>query len=125
MTFLSLRARMLVRKTPPCDRARKNMCVQILGSIGLIASLAAMATSAPDRSRFQLAGEGTLTLDQPAQKNDRVQLKAFLAPNDAMKAILPTAQKGGGFALTASLAATAMACYDDTIFRDDFDGDGL
>jgi len=35
-------------------------------------------------------------------------------------------QEGGGFAMMARLAPASLAvCYSDTIFRDDFDGDGF
>ena len=37
----------------------------------------------------------------------------------------PLAQQGGGFALVAYADSLATACYNDTIFRDSFDGTGL
>ena len=33
-------------------------------------------------------------------------------------------QEGGRFVLMARSMAVAQVCYNDTIFRDDFDGDG-
>ena len=37
----------------------------------------------------------------------------------------PTLQTGDSFMLTANLAAATLVCYNDTIFRDGFDGDGF
>jgi hypothetical protein len=72
-----------------------------------------------------LAGSGTLSLDQSVQKSGNVQLKAYLTPSDAAISAPPLVQEGGGFALMAGLTAASLVCYNDTIFRDDFDGDGF
>jgi hypothetical protein len=85
------------------------------------ASFAASATSASDSQRFQLAGSGTLTLDQPLQKSGNVQLSAYLTPT----ALSPPTLEGGTFSLTALLSTSSLVCYNDTIFRDGFDGTGL
>jgi len=73
---------------------------------------------------LQLSGSGTLTVEQPAQTRADMRLKAYLMPKDAAIAALPPLQEGGGFALIASVTAQSLVCYADTIFRDDFDGDG-
>jgi hypothetical protein len=93
--------------------------------VGCVASFAASATCASEPPRFQLVGSGTLRLEQPVQKSGNVQLNAYLSPSDAERASSPVAQLGGGFALIANLAASSLVCYNDTIFRDDFDGDGF
>jgi len=87
-------------------------------------SAAANAGVAADGQRFQLSGSGTLTVEQPAQTSADMRLKAYLLPKDAAIAALPPLQEGGGFALIASVKAQSLVCYADTIFRDDFDGDG-
>lgn len=50
-------------------------------------------------------------------QTDRFAVEAELSP-------APGARKPGRFDLVAQLSATSV-CYNDTIFRDDFDGDGL
>ena len=89
-----------------------------------LALAAASASAAAGGQRFQLYGHGTLTVEQPAQTSANMQLKAYLTPEDAAIAALPPLQEGGGFALIASVTTTALVCYADTIFRDDFDADG-
>jgi hypothetical protein len=97
----------------------------LFGSIAAFASFAASATSASELPRFRLVGVGTLTLDKPTLKSGNVHLKADLTPSDAAISSAPPAQEGGGYALMANLAAASLVCYNDTIFRDDFDGDGF
>ena len=97
----------------------------ILGSLVIFVSLAAFATGASEQSRFQLVGSGTLTLDQPILKSGNVQLKASLTPSDGAISVSQTVQDGGRFSLTALLSTSSLVCYNDTIFRDDFDGDGF
>jgi hypothetical protein len=103
--------------------ASRIMCLLASG-IALAASVVAPISNAAQSSRFEIRGSGTLVLDQPVQKSGNVQLKAALVPEEVASSELPKVQAGGGFALNASLAATSMACYNDTIFRDGFDGDG-
>jgi hypothetical protein len=80
--------------------------------------------AAPDPQRFQLQGSGTLVPDAPIQRAAGLRLRAQLSSARA-PALAPLAQTGGSFALVAYADSVAMACYNDTIFRDDFDGDGL
>jgi hypothetical protein len=83
------------------------------------------ADSSPATARFQLAGSGTLAFDQPVQSDGLLRLKAYLTPADAALAASPPVQEDGNrFALMASATTQASVCYNDTIFRDDFDGDG-
>jgi len=76
------------------------------------------------QSRFSVSGTATLTPDAPPQRAAGFRLQAQLAPVRA-PAQAPPAQTGAGFSLVATASAFATACYNDTIFRDDFDGDGL
>jgi hypothetical protein len=94
------------------------------GGIALVASVVAPISNAAQSSRFEITGSSTLVLDQPVQKSGNVQLKAALVPEEGAISALSKVQAGGGFSINASLAAASMACYNDTIFRDGFDGDG-
>jgi hypothetical protein len=93
--------------------------------VGSVACFGASATSASELPRFHLVGSSTLQLDQPVQKSGKVQLKAFLSSSNTYGASSSVPQLGGGFALFANLAASSLVCYNDTIFRDSFDGTGL
>jgi len=88
------------------------------------ASIAA-ANGTPDAQRFQLAGSGTLRSDQPVQKSGDLQIKAYLSPSDFVHPPSSSVQKGDRFVLSATLATSSLVCYNDTIFRDSFDGTGL
>ncbi|MDR3389375.1 MAG: hypothetical protein P4L92_20210 [Rudaea sp.] len=97
----------------------------ILAGIAWAMPFFALATTASDPPRFQLVGEAKLSFDQQVQSNGYLRLNAMLTPGDATSVASASAQDGGSFTLIASLAASAMACYNDTIFRDGFDGTGL
>lgn len=117
---------LLVSIRDSLPRYRRRTGAHALQCLGLLlGSLAAVAAVASEPPRFQLVGAGTLTMDPPMQKSGNVQLKAYLTPSDAVISASPPVQEGGGFALLANLAAVSLACYNDTIFRDDFDGDGF
>lgn len=73
---------------------------------------------------YRLNGAGTLSLDAQVQQNGRLRLKAGLSPGATTAAALEL-PSGDRFVLAATLAATSLVCYNDTIFRDDFDGDGF
>ncbi|MEO7326665.1 MAG: hypothetical protein ABIW82_17730 [Dokdonella sp.] len=89
----------------------------------LIACLAMpMAHAAP--ASLKLSGSAVLKTDQPQQHSDAFALKAYLTPRTAASASAPV-QEGGAFAMIGKLAAVPLICYSDTIFRDDFDGDGF
>jgi len=53
-----------------------------------------------------------------------LRLNAVLTPA-AIPAGAPLLQSDGRFALRATLGAASLVCYADTIFRDNFDGDGF
>lgn len=88
---------------------------------GTILPAGAAIASTP---RFALSGSATLVPDAPVQRATGWRLTAKLTPV-AGPAQAPSAQLGGGFTLVAYADSVATACYNDTIFRDDFDGDGL
>jgi hypothetical protein len=92
--------------------------------LAAIATNYTFATQSSAVHRLELNGSGSLTLDSPVQHNGPLQLKATLSPG-ALSNDQPTLQTGNRFALTATLAASSLVCYSDTIFRDDFDADGL
>ena len=89
-----------------------------------IAANCAFAADSTSAHRYQLDGAGTIALDTLVQYGGGLHLKATLSPS--VPAIgTPLLQSSGRFALTATLAAQSLVCYNDTIFRDDFDGDGF
>ena len=83
------------------------------------------ANGTPEEQRFQLADSGTLRLDQSVEKSRDLQLKAYMSPSDFARPPSSSVQKGDRFVLSATLAASSLVCYNDTIFRDSFDGTGL
>jgi len=91
----------------------------------VIACAPAFAANAPPSQRFRLSGAGALRGDPPAQAGGKLRLNATLLPVDAALAASPPVQENERFALMASASATPLVCYNDTIFRDDFDGDGF
>ena len=74
--------------------------------------------------RFELSGSATLRPDPPILRSERLRLNAVLTPA-AIPAGAPLLQSDGRFALRATLGAASLVCYADTIFRDNFDGDGF
>jgi len=61
---------------------------------------------------------------RPPLRSERLRLNAVLTPA-AIPAGAPLLQSDGRFALRATLGAASLVCYADTIFRDNFDGDGF
>ena len=92
----------------------------LLTALCLVCGFASMPTGA--QSRFQLNGTARLSQDAPAQANARYSLRAQLNAPAASSAVV---QSGTRYSLFAALSTTSLTCYNDTIFRDDFDGDGL
>ncbi|HEX6834304.1 MAG TPA: hypothetical protein VF132_12285 [Rudaea sp.] len=84
---------------------------------------AAFAADGGVTGNYQMSGVGTLKPDPVAQSKGNYSVRAVLQPKDAALGAHPL-QETGRFALIASLTAAAHVCYNDTIFRDDFDGDG-
>jgi len=84
----------------------------------------ALALHSPQSHRFVLSGSGSLTLDTPTLSRGQLQLKAMLSAS-VTPPPAPTIQSSSRFALSGTLAAASLVCYNDTIFRDDYDGDGF
>jgi hypothetical protein len=104
-------------------RSRMSAAIAVLGAVfSMHATYAAESTSAQN---LRVSGSATLRRDQPAQKTGTLSLKAYLTPKDAALEASPPVQDGGTFALMAKLVAKPSVCYNDTIFRDDLDGDGF
>ncbi len=91
----------------------------------LMVARAASAADASPAHRYELSGSGALRADPPVQAGARLRLDATLTSSDAPMAASPTLQENGRFALMASVSSASHVCYNDTIFRDDFDGDGF
>jgi len=98
-----------------------NATIRLICGFG---AMLAFAAHAAPTARFAISAEGSLTLDARAQQSGDVSLKAILSP--AYFGV-DTAQTlaDSRFTLTAALSSSSLVCYADTIFRDDFDGDGL
>jgi hypothetical protein len=106
--------------TQPASLGGRLLLLLALAGVGVSAVSAVEASST---QRFELSGSGTLTLDAPLQQTGSLRLKAALVPNRV--AVERPKLSAGSFALTATLAASSLVCYNDTIFRNDFDGDGF
>ena len=85
----------------------------------------ALAASASASERFQISGEGTLHATRPILENSRFQLSATLAADAPAPYQAPDTLVGGRFALNAIASSNSLVCYNDTIFRDGFDGNGF
>jgi hypothetical protein len=113
----------------PLRRSHAPPLGRRIGVIVIAATFAAMCTNPTSAAqsavdgRFELSGSGALMLDPPAQQGSNLQLKASLTPAASVDKSVLLAD--GRFALAGNFAASAVVCYNDTIFRDDFDGDGF
>lgn len=81
-----------------------------------------VSMTAGAQPRFQLSGTAHLSPTASPQANARYSLRAQLTAPQASGAFV---QSGARYTLFAALSTASLACYNDTIFRDDFDGDGL
>lgn len=107
-----------------CGPRRKRRFLAATALVSCLAANVAFAAESTSAQTLRITGTATLRADQPVQTSGSLSLKAYLTPKDAAIAASPPVQEGSGFALMAKLAATPSVCYNDTIFRDDFDGDG-
>jgi hypothetical protein len=74
-------------------------------------------------ARFAIVGDASLAADTVEQRSERFTLKAHLtAPSSSTS---EGTQANSRFTLDAALSTSSMVCYNDTIFRDGFDGTGL
>ena len=97
----------------------KHVFAVLAALAGLNAAVAETAVS----PRFQLNGSGRLSPDVPPQTGGTLRLMSTLQALQPRAA--PAALTGGRYELRAVAAASNLVCYNDTIFRDDFDGDGF
>jgi len=116
-------------KLSPCVSRRRRFTratISIASFVAIvsIATKGAFATEPASANRYRIDGAGTIALDVPVQRNGSLRLQAALSPS-APTSGAPALQSTGRFALTATLAAQSLVCYNDTIYRDDFDGDGF
>ena len=82
------------------------------------------AAAAPAQ-RFVGSGNAQVTLVASAQRGGEFVLRGTLADSDAALKASPPVQESAGYALIAKLAPKPSVCSNDTIFRNDFDGDGF
>jgi hypothetical protein len=104
--------------------ARRGRFAAGFGAIVAIVANCTFATETTTAHRYELAGAGALALDPPVQRSGSLHLKAALSPG-VVAIDAPAMQSDGRFALSATFAASSLVCYNDTIFRDDFDADGF
>lgn len=108
-----------------------NFCRQSL--FGLVVALICVSTHPNDcqgaeadaAPSFRISGTGTLSVDARMHASGVLTLKATptTSSHDAFASLHN--HTGDSFVMSGQLAAASAACYYDTIFRDDFDGDGL
>lgn len=99
-------------------------CVGIACAIA-IASYGAPVVHAADGSAsgFQMnATAATTATTAHSADGNRFALAASIAAGPVVPA---PALTGTRFRIDAVAAAASLVCYNDTIFRDDFDGDGF
>ena len=92
--------------------------------LALLATFPALALLPENVHKYTMSGTASLRSERVVQRNGALSLRAQLAPAGAALAAAPPLHEGGGYALMAKLVAQATVCYNDTIFRDDYDGDG-
>lgn len=105
-----------------CQSAARFAGLVALSFAACVVQPASVASASPPR--FVLSGSATLIPDAPVQRAPGWRLNAKLSPVTGPD-VAPPAQSGGGFTLVAYTSLSSDVCYNDTIFRDDFDGDGL
>ena len=91
--------------------------------LALLLANAATAAESTTSHRFTLTGSAVLTHDQAALSDGTLSMRGYLMSKDA-PSTAAIVRDGGRFSIMAKVVAVAQVCYNDTIFRDDFDGDG-
>jgi hypothetical protein len=89
----------------------------------LLVGVVAVAAEPDPSSRFALNGNGSLSRDAKTFSGGTLSLRGYLQSNEA-RSTAAIVQDGGRFTIMAKAIVLASVCYNDTIFRDDFDGDG-
>lgn len=101
----------------------RALSISIRGGPAALALLLAMNASAEPAPRFTLQGTATLSRDTQVLTDGTLSLRSYLQSRNA-PSTAAIVQESGRFAIMAKAIAVAQVCYNDTIFRDDFDGDG-
>ena len=92
-------------------------------TIGLALLAGFLSTSlAANPPRFELSGSGSLDGTSETSHGHAMEIAAVLTLADPAQR---TTRAGARFDMSAALSSRSIVCYDDTIFRDDFDGDGF
>ena len=108
-----------------CRRHRRRRFLAATALVACFAMNVSFAAESTSAQTLHVTGTATLRADQPVQRSGSLSLKAYMTPQDAAIAAMPPVQEGSSYALIAKLIAKPSVCYNDTIFRDDFDGDGF
>ena len=114
----------LVRHSRAALSGRRIGVTVIAATFAALFTNATFAAQSAADGRFQLSGAGTLMIDPPTLQDGSRQLKASLTPaaTGVDKSVVLSDER---FALAGSFGSSVVVCYNDTIFRDDFDGDGF
>ncbi len=93
-------------------------------AIGIFLLVAVASASAVESTehRFALQGNATVSRDKTPLTAGGFTVRGYLQPGAASQQA--STQEGSRFALAGHLLAQTQVCYNDTIFRNDFDGDG-
>lgn len=90
----------------------------------LLASWLATAAGADD-PRFSVTATAALSQRAPTQGGGSFELRGELQRAGGGTEAAPSLARDARFVIAATTAAASLVCYNDTIFRDDLDGDGL
>jgi hypothetical protein len=92
-----------------------------VAAAGLVLCAGALPAADDVQPHFRLTGSATPSSAAPTTAGGRFAISAEL--RTAVDAT--GASAAGRFVMDAIATPTSLVCYSDTIFRNDFDGDGL
>ena len=102
---------------------RPHLAIAAIATIAALGADCPLAAEQNPPHRYEISGTGSLSVDAPLQQAGALRLKAMLSRATAHFG--PVTQADARFALSGALAAASLVCFNDTIFRDDYDADGF
>lgn len=85
----------------------------------------AVTNPADAAPQFELRVDASRSREVQLQRGGRFELQAEMSVELRQPSVAPAPLAGGGYVLDAIASTSSLVCYNDTIFRDDFDGDGF
>lgn len=76
-------------------------------------------------AQFELRVDASRSREVQLQRGGRFELQAEMSVELQQPSVAPAPLAGGAYILDAVASTSSLVCYNDTIFRDDFDGDGF